>query len=625
MAGTGGILLLFLVVIFSSSDPAYHTEGFVTTHRRHCSSRGTHGGGNSSREHSRERSSNRRRGGGGGGAVLLFNNNNQNNNNYNNNQKGFDMTRPTFDLYSLRTIRGDALLRYNNLNQSEPLRINLYLIALFTSFSYPLLSEAVVNAPASTVGVVVSSLVGSLATYRFVRECTRRATKLAKLEKECTAQTLPLKLPSNYVKVNPFVERLFMTQPVPLGQVLQDRGGGRRILALYGSQPSLRRALVDAQLFRRRLQQANVLIVPIPNDLHDTTQKKINSNNNNIVQYYTEALHLNPDLLKAVPFIAEVAEIPTWVEYFESLLVDNDNTRNDETTNTNNNKDEEDDLIWFGLSSSGKSFGSGKGLASLRWLELLGQSLVPVQQLFDLAPPSSLSSASSVSATATTIPAAATATAATKRSTTTNTKGGSAIDVDRETARVLLAQQQFYQALTDGSREAMDHIMATTLSAQVTEVVQQGGSIDAWDLCLREGARPDQLQISDPDIFFVHHDETEQEQEQQQQHTTIRAYTTNIEFPLPDQDLSASLLAVQSWVRVPTYHNEETDTTTTTTTTNNSDEEYEWKLQLHQTIPWGTDTRAGATLRCDGRGCTALAQQQPTAQNQQYNWRGMID
>jgi len=591
-------------VIFSSLDPLYHTEGFVATHRRPSSSRGTHGGGNS-REHSR------------GGAVLFSNNNN---NNYNNqNKKGFDMTRPTFDLYSLRTIRGDALLRYNNLNQSEPLRINLYLIALFTSFSYPWLSEAVVNAPASTVGVVVSSVVGSVATYRFVRECARRATKLAKLEKECTAQTLPLKLPSNYMKVNPFVERLFMTQPVPLGQVLTDRGGGRRILALYGSQPSLRRALVDAQLFRRRLQQANVLIVPIPNDLLVANSNNNNNNNNNIVQYYTEALHLNPALLKAVPFIAEVAEIPTWVEYFESLLVDYDNTKD----NTNNNKDaEEDDLIWFGLSSSGKSFGSGKGLASLRWLELLGQSLVPVQQLFDLAPPSSLSSASSVPATPTT-PAAATDTATTKRSTTTNTKvSSSAIDVDRETARVLLAQQQFYQALTDGSREAMDHIMATTLSAHVTEVVQQGGSIDDWDLCLRDGARPDQLQISDPDIFFVHHDETEQEQ--QQPHTTIRAYTTNIEFPLPDQDLSASLLAVQAWVRVPTYPNEETDTTTTTTVTN-SDEEYEWKLQLHQTIPWGTDTRAGATLRCDGRGCTALAQQQPTAQNQQYNWRGMID
>ena len=40
----------------------------------------------------------------------------------------FDITKPTFDLLSFRQIRSDALLRYNSLNQSEPLRINLFLL-----------------------------------------------------------------------------------------------------------------------------------------------------------------------------------------------------------------------------------------------------------------------------------------------------------------------------------------------------------------------------------------------------------------------------------------------------------------------------------------------------------------
>lgn len=65
------------------------------------------------------------------------------------------------------------------------------------------------------------------------------------------------------------------------------------------------------------------------------------------------------------------------------------------------------------------------------------------------------------------------------------------------------------------------------------------------------------------------------------------AYSTCIEFPSNAGIDGATLLAVQRWSR--------------------ESEGDEWKLDLHQTIPWSTGSRAGGTLRCDCRGCVALA------------------
>lgn len=64
------------------------------------------------------------------------------------------------------------------------------------------------------------------------------------------------------------------------------------------------------------------------------------------------------------------------------------------------------------------------------------------------------------------------------------------------------------------------------------------------------------------------------------------AYSSVIEFPANTGVDSATLLAVQKWAR----------------TSGTAD----WKLQLHQTIPWNADARAQGTLRCDCRGCVAL-------------------
>ena len=64
-------------------------------------------------------------------------------NNLNNNNNNFDLSKPTFDLFAFRSIRNDALLQYNTLNQSEPLRINLYLFLTLTLFSLPTINESI--------------------------------------------------------------------------------------------------------------------------------------------------------------------------------------------------------------------------------------------------------------------------------------------------------------------------------------------------------------------------------------------------------------------------------------------------------------------------------------------------
>jgi hypothetical protein len=429
----------------------------------------------------------------------------------------FDISKPTFDLYTLRNIRGDALLRYNNLNQSEPLRINLYLIAMLSLWSYPFLSEAVVDQPATLPAVAASTLAGGFAAYRFVRECRRRSRKLVKMERELKSLGLKVRLPNNPLADRPFAKETFTLQ-----QMLTQR----RILAICGPRELLEDALVEVRMLRRRFAQANVLVVAVPTD-------------GSSLQDYSK---LNMAEVRSIKYLAEVADAPEWIEYFQSLVGGYDD-ENESSKATIDNQ-----LAWFGLSSSGKSFGSGVGTP--RWLEILGQSLLPVE-ILDSDDDSMI---------------------------------GDALSAD-ETS-IVKAQKEFYDALTGGSMEGIQTVFAGNNAPQVQEVVDQGGRIDGWDLCLADGARPEGMTISGSDVVVV---------------SDTKAYSTTIEFPVVLNDPSATLLAVQEWGRASPND--------------------EWKLQLHQTIPWGPDTRAGGTLRCDCRGCTALASAQPKA----WNFRGMID
>ena len=103
------------------------------------------------------------------------------------------------------------------------------------------------------------------------------------------------------------------------------------------------------------------------------------------------------------------------------------------------------------------------------------------------------------------------------------------------------------------------------------QVIDLGGRIDSWKDCLVEGARPSDMQVSGADVTIV---------------SDTEAYTTCVEFPANTGMDSASLLAVQRFVR--------------------ASENETWTLDLHQTIPWSLETKAQGTLQCDCRGCVAL-------------------
>jgi len=421
----------------------------------------------------------------------------------------FDISKPTFDLYTLRNIRGDALVRYNSLNQSEPLRINLYLLLTLSSFSYSAVCEAVVGEPATLTGTALSTLVGIFGVYRFVRECGRRSSKLNRMEKELNAQGLTIRLPTNQ-----FADRPYESNAVNLGSVLRSN---RRVLAICGTSSQLREALLDVQILRRRLKQASVIIVAVPTD-------------------GSSASDWEDGGLELRSVLAETHNTKEWVDYFQSL-------------GSNESVENDSQLSWFGLTYSGKSFGSGSGRPP-RLLEMLGQTLLPVEPLDEDDDNESYSSAK-----------------------------------DEVTKKAIIAaQKQFYDALTNGDDLGMTEVFKTSTNApEVDEVLENGGRIDTWNKCLEEGARPAGMKISGSDVHLV---------------SDTEGYSTVIEFPA---DTDSTLLAVQRWGRKNTVD--------------------DWKIDLHQTIPWSPASKAGGTLRCDCRGCTALTR----GPDRRWNFRGMID
>lgn len=413
----------------------------------------------------------------------------------------FDVSRPTFDLFTLRSIRGDALLQYNTLNQSEPLRINLYLLLTLSLFAFPAVSEAVLGDSLSLPGTAASA-VGGLGSFGlFLRECGRRSRQLIRIEKELDAEFLTLRLPSNR-----FADR-------PVGKVaqLRDIRGVKRVLAICGSKDQLSDALVQFRVLRRRFAQAAVIVVAVPTDGSKLADWGVRD-----------------EEVRSAPFLAEAQGVEEWLEYFRSLQYGDKNEAEGEGKEC---------LVWFGLNNNGRSFASGAGEPP-RLIEVLGQNLRPVEVLDE-------DDAAEDSATA---------------------------DKTRSQliANVLEAQTKFYDALTSGDLTSMKSICSKDGAAEVSEVMELGGRIDNWETCLAEDARPSGMVVSGADVLVV---------------SDTEAYSTAIEFPPNAGVESATLLAVQQWGR---------------------DTGGDWKLKLHQTIPWSTISKAGGTLRCDCRGCVAL-------------------
>lgn len=414
---------------------------------------------------------------------------------YANNQ--YDITKPTFDLLSFRPIRSDALLRYNSLNQSEPLRINLFLLMTITLLGYPLWCESVTGDLPSTLSSIGAAAAGVGCGALFNRERSRRSNQLNRMEKELNAESLEVKLPVN--------KAISSTRPTVTLKQLKSK---RRIVALRGNREQFTNIMDALCTLRRRFVQSQTLVVLVPTD--GSTKE----------EWGWDINQMGDSL-----WLADASSIEQFLEYFRELLGNDSDNQGDVSNETN--------LAWFALNFKGRSIASGLGEAP-KILELMGQQLQPMELIDDT---------------------------------------DAAVVPEMPVANEILeCQKKFYNVLTSSSdKEAMEAIFSNEKMQEVNEVIEAGGRIDAWEICLLEDARPANMVIADQDVFIS---------------SPTLAYSTCIEFPPNTGIDGATLLASQRWAR--------------------ETENDEWKLELHQTIPWAAGTRAGGTLRCDCRGCVAL-------------------
>ena len=349
--------------------------------------------------------------------------------NNNNRRNDFDLSKPTFDLFSLRTIRNDALLQYSSLNQSEPLRINLYLILTITLFSFPTISEAVIGEQANIQSTIISVVTGIASFSLFIKECRNRLNQLIRIEKEMNAEYLKLSL-STRNKLNP---KLFDNDSG--GTSLKSFRGNKRVVVICGTTNELKDVMLSFRIFRRRLTQANSIVVPIPTD--------VEKYNNNMKEWWNQ-LGVTETEIRSCQWLAQPQDLPSWIKYFENLLEEN-NSKDEKITRTQ-------ELVWFGLNYNGRSFASGSGINnSPILLQILGQNLRPTEILDECDEDESIVAGSK--------------------------------DVDVDIIKTIQStQKQFYQALTEGDMEAMESIFSSTESNEVTEV----RSVKKYGYCVQD-------------------------------------------------------------------------------------------------------------------------------------------
>ena len=359
------------------------------------------------------------------------------------NNDQFDMSKPTFDLLSFRPIRSDAILRYNSLNQSEPLRINLYLLSSIILLLYPTWCESVTSEVASPLSIALTTLGGIGCASLFWRERSRRSNQLNRMEKELNAEKLVVR----YMPLDSAISSARYT--VRLG----DLKGKKRILAIRGTEEQIAPIWEIVCALRNRLAQSSTLVVFVPTD----GSKNWGWESGGSFRWLAEAMNVD----------GQEEGGGGWLDYFRDLLDKGEGSSSSEDTHAGDRQ-----LAWFALNFKGRSIASALGEAP-RLIELLGQQLQPMEILDETDQAERL-------------PDEEDSTLA------TSTK-----------KQILECQGKFYSVLTNSSdSNEMEELFSSNPAVEVNEVMIGGGRIDAWDKCLEPDARPVGMVISGSDAWI---------------------------------------------------------------------------------------------------------------------------
>ena len=382
--------------------------------------------------------------------------------------QGFDIAAQQFDLLSLRTFRRDTILQYDATNQSEPLRIALTLLGVLFSLSIPALAGELRVSDELTLNVAAvlgTGISGGL----FARNRGARQARMEKIDREYAMGDLG----ATYRGVRT--------------SRLQELRGKRRVVVITGSTAAVEKALVEARVYRRRLSEAEAVVVPVFADAGAGGAA-------------SGALMSEAES----KWLWAAAEPQQWQTYFGELL----SARGLSATANG---------AWIGLNLRGRTFGSALGAP--RWDEVLGTALQPSGDGFGEYLEAPYDAKVAVAEAASAAQALAGAAAAADA------------DAEADAASLLDAQRRFYDVLTSADAETMAALWdaGATTDSYVSDVVRAGSRVEPW-AAGSNAFPPKGMRATDPDALVIGANE---------------GWTTAVERPAE----GGTLLATQEWRR----------------------------------------------------------------------------
>ena len=530
------------------------------------------------------------------------------------------LAKSTFDALSFRSFRQETLLQYGTTNQSEPLRIILYLFATFALLVAPSFGD-LFDQPFNPVETVGSTFSAAAAGFLFNRERLRRTSQLIRLEREAVLGDLKIVLTVVNRLGGPPQRSVFS---------LRELRGHRRIVVLYGNATQLRQMLEVAAGYGRRIfPTSGVVVVAVANDgsqRSDWAPHTVGCSSRDLAKtgFNLDAFGESHMVFLAEPLASSAND---WSNYFDELLGNASpsaeaasgisilrrlpSLKSDPRFGSSEIPEVNQSLGGFvALNFRGRSVSSGRFeghdtvslSSSVNWDELLGRRFVPTEMLIPESRDSFFEKEDAPE--------------------TKDTSG------ERKALANLLSRQgDFYEALISGHAEVVEELFlgesasvggsevekgssAGLWSDDVSQVVREGGRLDDWTFCLLDGNRPPaDMQTSNADAALFYSSTTDDENR-----VLSHATTTLLEFPRGSGPGSCQL-SMQKWV--PNH----TRDAATGEVIGVGD--ITWRLATHRTIPYSQGSAAGGLLRCDCRGCVALLARKDSGLS--GGWKGLVE